>query len=993
MNLSLPATGGGLDSYDDEVKFSRHRESLEEVVGATQTIDDVYADGAWSSADAVSDPPDDLEEGWLDSPNYTLAEKEKWLELGAVQIAVSRYRKMLKAMETIGLASSLQPAQKQVLDWYAPLVSAIRGEIESIYSLADVSDGSKSFRPYLSRVKAEVLAVVTLHEVLGATLRSYPEGAAFGETALAVGTAVQAQVNIDRLKDEEPRMYAYYQKSSKKSVSQINRRSRVLDEGVWPRSVRVQLGSRLVELLLATAEIDRPLDDPAGLFGSAGADAADSSGPRRALERGDIGAERSWPSSADDADALGLGARTRGNIQPAPPSAYASVASSSSAARRSVDGGLSLFECLLREIEEPAASGGSGGGFERVPAFTHAIEHTAKLKKRGVLRCSPEVIDRVRAGHNYLESLHTRFQPMVMPPLEWRSPTVGGYRYNTSDGASHGHGVRVLRTSGSALQASVLEEPSTDLSTLYRGLNVLSALPWRINKSVLATVDETWAQGGNLAEVPSRVDTAEPEEPVFADMTDEEVAASAEAKARRADYFRQRARVRRANGDAHSLRCSFQYQLQVAHQFASQERIYFPSNVDFRGRAYPLPPHLNHMGSDLCRSLLTFAEARPLGDRGLYWLKVHLCNLFGMNKMSFAERVHFVDERIDQVLDSAERPLEGSRWWTEADEPWQALATCAELRNALESGNPTTYESRLPVHTDGSCNGLQHYAALGGDEFGARQVNLAPATRPQDVYSGVADLVIARVAQDGAAGVAEAKLVDGKINRKIVKQTVMTSVYGVTRVGARAQIENAMRDQERISDDDVWAASNYVAALTFDALREMFTGARTIMDWLANCARIIASQAEPVTWTSPIGLPVVQPYRRPGLQRIRTVVQDVLLTKNDHLPVSVARQRSAFPPNYVHSLDSTHMFFTALAMDHAGLPYASVHDSFWAHACNIDTMGRLLRQQFVRLHSQPLLQDLHTHFCRTHPTLDFPPPPPRGDFELQNVLRSPYFFH
>jgi DNA-directed RNA polymerase len=51
---------------------------------------------------------------------------------------------------------------------------------------------------------------------------------------------------------------------------------------------------------------------------------------------------------------------------------------------------------------------------------------------------------------------------------------------------------------------------------------------------------------------------------------------------------------------------------------------YFPHNLDFRGRAYPIPPHLNHLGSDICRSLLTFADKKPLGKHGLYWLKVAL---------------------------------------------------------------------------------------------------------------------------------------------------------------------------------------------------------------------------------------------------------------------------------------------------------------------------------------------------------------------------------
>lgn len=42
---------------------------------------------------------------------------------------------------------------------------------------------------------------------------------------------------------------------------------------------------------------------------------------------------------------------------------------------------------------------------------------------------------------------------------------------------------------------------------------------------------------------------------------------------------------------------------------------------------------------------------------------------------------------------------------------------------------------------DGSCNGLQHYAALGRDVIGATSVNLLPCEEPQDVYSGVAQQV------------------------------------------------------------------------------------------------------------------------------------------------------------------------------------------------------------------------------------------------------------
>ena len=66
---------------------------------------------------------------------------------------------------------------------------------------------------------------------------------------------------------------------------------------------------------------------------------------------------------------------------------------------------------------------------------------------------------------------------------------------------------------------------------------------------------------------------------------------------------------------------------------------------------------------------------------------------------------------------------------------------CLEVAAALESQDPYRYMTHIPIHQDGSCNGLQHYAALGRDQAGAESVNLAPADRPQDVYNNVAILV------------------------------------------------------------------------------------------------------------------------------------------------------------------------------------------------------------------------------------------------------------
>jgi DNA-directed RNA polymerase len=95
-----------------------------------------------------------------------------------------------------------------------------------------------------------------------------------------------------------------------------------------------------------------------------------------------------------------------------------------------------------------------------------------------------------------------------------------------------------------------------------------------------------------------------------------------------------------------------------------------------------------------------------------------------------------------------------------------------ELKNALDLEDPTTYVSSLPIHQDGTCNGLQHYAALGGDAIGAQQVNLSAGDRPSDVYTHISLLVEKDIAIDAEAGNPVAQLLLGKVSRKVVKQTV-----------------------------------------------------------------------------------------------------------------------------------------------------------------------------------------------------------------------------
>ncbi|KAJ2809037.1 DNA-directed RNA polymerase, partial [Coemansia furcata] len=118
-----------------------------------------------------------------------------------------------------------------------------------------------------------------------------------------------------------------------------------------------------------------------------------------------------------------------------------------------------------------------------------------------------------------------------------------------------------------------------------------------------------------------------------------------------------------------------------------------------------------------------------------------------------------------------------------------------------------------------------------------------------------------------------------------------------------------------------------------------------------------------VVWTTPLGLTVVQPYRKLVKRNVATTLQSIVVNDaNMPSPVNSQKQKTAFPPNYVHSLDASHMTLSAIECKKAGLVFASVHDSYWTHACDVDKMNTIIRDQFVQLHQRPIMANLKAEF-------------------------------
>lgn len=235
--------------------------------------------------------------------------------------------------------------------------------------------------------------------------------------------------------------------------------------------------------------------------------------------------------------------------------------------------------------------------------------------------------------------------PMLCPPVPWTSPKFGAYILTPT---------KLMRCVEGAIQHQLLLEKcqDQDLHAVLDSLNQLGNCAWRINQPILDIIISIFNdKGSDKLDIPPPVSEA-PRMPSMAPH-----GGGQGSQADKASFKRELAKCKKKGAEMHSLRMDALYKLSIANHMRDQ-LFWFPHNMDFRGRTYPCPPYFNHLGSDVTRAVLLFAEGKPLGPHGLDWIKIHLVNLTGLKKRdSLRERLQYANRIMDDILDSADKPL------------------------------------------------------------------------------------------------------------------------------------------------------------------------------------------------------------------------------------------------------------------------------------------------------------------------------------------------
>lgn len=612
-----------------------------------------------------------------------------------------------------------------------------------------------------------------------------------------------------------------------------------------------------------------------------------------------------------------------------------------------------------------------------------------------------------------------RSGPMIVRPKAWTSYYDGGYYGELS--AYH----RLLRIKDlpSVFHDTYMAKlDEADLSNVMAAVNAIQSTPWKINQRVLDVVYTIFEKGIHVGGIPDLKPI--PQLPRLAPpYTHDELKAHKQLMVL---TMKKEARRR-------SLCLRAYAEFNTAKRYSKYERIYFPCNMDFRGRIYPIPV-FSFQGDDLSKGLILMQDVPPSTgeDKAEYWFRITGCNLFGNDKISFEEQLKWIEDHESIILSIAKEPLgDNMGFWTECDSPFQFLAWCFAYEEMLEykrQNNGTKgWRCGIPIAFDGTCSGLQHYSAALRDELGGAAVNLRPAEKPQDIYALVADKVNEYLKADAEHGDGDeyrpSKREDGAtylhygtkslarqwlaygVDRKVTKRCVMTLVYGSKQYGFKEHIISDTINPA-ISDGkgDMFTATrqalgNYLAKLIWKGVSQVVVKAVDGMKWLQEIAGTVANTGVPVTWTTPMGLPVQQTYLE---LKMRVFKMRFLSTeKRWYTPettgnISARKQAQGIAPNFVHSLDAAHLQWTVNECVKQGIHHFSmIHDSYATSPALADKLYHIVRQTFVEMYEQNdvlanFRADVLSSLIGIH---DLPEPPEKGNLDIRQVLDSPYVFH
>jgi DNA-directed RNA polymerase len=578
----------------------------------------------------------------------------------------------------------------------------------------------------------------------------------------------------------------------------------------------------------------------------------------------------------------------------------------------------------------------------------------------------------------------TMHPPMLVPPKpHTRENLFQGASYLT-DGMNGHVGAVQLRTRRGD-HKRWLRDNISDM--VLSAANKAATQPYRIDTETASLLRDLYSQGvyNGIAGIPS-VRPIEPPSYPLADGWDKEDPGLME------QHLAWKVMARQAYSDEITRKSkvvAFHQTLKYLREYAG-DTLYFPTFFDWRGRLY-FRSRINPQGTDFVKAVIQFANKKALGKRGLYWLKVHVATCFGYDKKLPDCRAVWVDDNMEQIRDAVARHID-SDFFREADSPWCFYVAAREMLRAIDSGDPESFETGVPVAMDATCSGMQHLSAVLRDPVGGMFTNLLPnkGDAKEDIYAGVAAIAIARLQADRDNPEQAQYWLQHGVPRSMAKRPVMTYVYGGTLMscGDYVLLDMQERGLEALPEYSMPKLASYLGRNLRHGIELAVPSAAAAMRFLRSLAGMMPRD-EAMRWVSPAGFPVIQHYAAEEVIRLDLpgIGAKVSVTRFDDAHLNRSRCVNGIAPNFVHSLDSGHLVRVLARYEGSLVP---IHDSFATHPSDVDAMHMVLRDEFVDMYEEHDPLDVLVQAVQAHRE-EIIEQPEKGTLDIRKVRESVFF--
>jgi DNA-dependent RNA polymerase len=423
--------------------------------------------------------------------------------------------------------------------------------------------------------------------------------------------------------------------------------------------------------------------------------------------------------------------------------------------------------------------------------------------------------------------------------------------------------------------------------------------------------------------------------------------------------------------------------------------IYLPTFADYRGRVYTLTNYLSYQGSDISRSLLLFNDESKeiLDSNGYTYLLVYLANLSGNDKLSWNDKLKWSEENISKIynLYLNDYKLFTETYLKDLKEPFQFmsnfLAICDVLNNVKKDKEGIHINN--PILFDASCNGIQHLSAMTRDIDLAIKTNVIQNIpdnsnniddlKPQDFYTYAADLIQKEL--DDNDKVQESKnLRNIKLNRNLIKKSVMTIPYNISFVGLKEQLIEMLPVVKEFNKTYYIVSKeftknntqiflyptelNLLSNIVFDVLTKKLPSLNALKVYLDSILSIVLALDLNVFWITPLGLKINLSTMMFKSVRTKAYLYPTNKPVTISLPTNKLDKQSikrGFMPNFIHSLDASNVHL--LINKYKKGPLYTIHDCFATTPNNMIHLEKIVKESFIEIYFKDgnYLETLHSH--------------------------------